>query len=77
MPRTEKCALCETEKVHYLEAKLCYNCYAFVYYWKKRSVTDLMKRFQQLDRWMTRTTKIMPPKVSPIKKKKPKRGKAA
>ena len=68
-----KCAMCEEKDLKYVKSKLCESCYQFLYYWRKKSVTQVMERHHTLQRWSTRTEKLIPDRVSPIKRKpKPK-----
>lgn len=67
--RKQRCTLpgC-TNDAYYKEAKVCQCCYAFLYYWKQRSVTDKMKHVQRVGRWNERVAALIPQKVVRITK---------
>ena len=65
-----KCTMCEKKQAKYKAAVLCESCYQFVYYWKNKSVTALMKRRETLGRWTARTEKLMPARVTSIRRKR-------
>ena len=62
MAKIKKCRVrgCNNEAEH-KESGLCKKCYAFMYYWNERSVTDKMKRIDQLEFWQKRANQLLLP----------------
>jgi hypothetical protein len=85
MPRKRKsvqvCVMpgCENAAV-YKSAKICHACYAFMHYWKDRSVTDRMQHVHKIDRWSTRAHSVLLPEkvetLGPKRRGRPARRKA-
>lgn len=44
-----KCEFC-ARPAFYRESQLCKRCYAYAYYWNRKSVTDQVKHGRNLDR---------------------------
>ena len=60
-----------TNAVKHRHSRLCGACYAFMNYWKDRTVTDRMKRVDKIKFWADRADEMLvPAKVSTLKKKK-------
>jgi len=56
---------------YYKQSGLCTACYAFLYYWQDRSVTDKMRHVRKIERWNQRVhAGLMPAKVSSISNKR-------
>lgn len=67
---------CDKEQA-YKESKLCSACYAFMYYWQDRSVTDRMNHVHKIERWNARAhSALIPAKVTSIRTKRTTRRKA-
>lgn len=62
----KKCQLCEERPIECPNSGLCKRCYAWSHYWVGRSVTDKMKRAQQIEMWNRRAKKAL--KLTSVRK---------
>lgn len=72
MSRKNRCHMegC-TREVGHKESGLCKACYAFLYYWKNKSVTQRINHTRKLAFWDQRAqVALLPKKVSTIRKKR-------
>ncbi len=59
-----------TDDIQHPKAGLCKSCYAFAFYWKNKSVVQIMNRVRNLKRADDRMVTIMPANVKQIKKRR-------
>lgn len=69
-----KCVMdnCDRE-LFYKNSGLCAPCYQALYYWRKKSVTEIMQRKNKLRVFISRMDTVEP-KVSVMTRKKQRRG---
>jgi len=54
----EKCRLCEERDVEHPHSGLCKRCYAWMLYWKNRTVTDFMYQLDRIEMWGKRGNRV-------------------
>lgn len=66
----KKCAIdgCDNG-VFYKESGLCTACYSSLYYWRKKSVTEVMRRKRKLHVFASRM-EVAEPKVKVMRRRK-------
>jgi hypothetical protein len=68
--RPDKCIIDDCDRVvECPESGLCKRCYAALYYWRKKSVTEIIRRKNKLKLFMGRMD-VVEPKVVPLRTKR-------
>lgn len=67
---SDKCIIEDCDRgVEHPASGLCKRCYAALYYWRKKSVTQIIKRKNKLKLFMCRMD-VVEPKVVPLRSKR-------
>lgn len=56
--------------VKHRRSGLCGACYAFVWYWKNKSVTEIMQHSDKLHFWAQRVEQLPPTEVTRLPRRK-------
>jgi len=70
MTRREKCFICMEAPVKHKESGVCGACYSWLYYWRRKSVTEWVQYIRANGKRDARIAKIAPHNITSIKGKR-------